>query len=134
MERATPSPHSTASAAQVKYDNAVALRLCWANKSNAQTGYNNLELCSSVPPSNIFHTMSVYSNASRSLELQVPSKVSEFALSLDGPGNLLIVYYTGFTEFGHYCFKQELNKSNSKDEMVWVKYEKVLRMAAAHIL
>ncbi|KAL8853377.1 MAG: hypothetical protein Q9221_001854 [Calogaya cf. arnoldii] len=122
MGRATPSPKSTASAAQVKHDNAVALLLCWANKSNDQTGYTNLVLQLYSTFEDIPHDVRLH-NASRSLEIQVVSKISVFALSHDGPDNLLIIYYTGLVDIGEYCFK-ELNNLNSRNEIVWIQCEK----------
>ncbi|KAL8840048.1 MAG: hypothetical protein Q9176_004070 [Flavoplaca citrina] len=80
-----------------------------------------------------FPTTVSYLNAKASLELQVLSKVSEFAAAHDGPDDLLVVYYAGCVDVGRYCFKQELNDWKSRDEIVWEESEKVLRMTVSHV-
>ena len=95
---------------------------------------SNQQLRSTFEDSFGFPTTVSYLNAKASLELQVLSKVSEFAAAHDGPDDLLVVYYAGCVDVGKYCFKHELNDWKSRDEIVWEESEKVLRMTVSHVL
>ena len=136
MERDTPSPDSISSAIQVQCDKAVVLLLCWANSPVDSADYHNLvmQLHSTFEETFRFPTTTIYLETGKSLELQVLSSVSGFAVAHDGQGDLLIVYYAGYVDVGDCCYKKELNKFKSRDEIVWVECEKVLRMATAHVL
>ena len=136
MPRDTPSPKEITSALQVQCNKAAALLICWADESDHHAEYQHqiMQLRSTFEDSFGFPTTVSYLNAKASLELQVLSKVSEFAAAHDGPDDLLVVYYAGCVDVGKYCFKHELNDWKSRDEIVWEESEKVLRMTVSHVL
>ncbi|KAL8668021.1 MAG: hypothetical protein Q9168_007109 [Polycauliona sp. 1 TL-2023] len=136
MGRDTPSDEDFISAVQVKCDKANALLISWADESNDHALYHDQvqQIRSTFEDTYGFPTTCVSLDATRSLELQVLSKVSDFAAAHDGSGDLLIVYYAGFVDVGDYCFKSDLNKFKSRDEIIWEECEKVLRMTLSHVL
>ena len=136
MEQETSSPEETPSALQVKCNKAAALLMCWADDSNHHADYprQTMQLRFNFEDSFGFRTTVSYLDPKTLLELQVLSKVSEFATAHDGPNDLLVVYYAGFVDVADYCFKKELNGRKPRDEIVWEESEKVLRMTVSHVL
>ncbi|KAL9008996.1 MAG: hypothetical protein Q9180_009444 [Flavoplaca navasiana] len=136
MQRDNPSPEEITSALQVKCNKAAALLICWADESNHHAEYHRqiMQLRSIFEDSFGFQTTVSYLDPKVLLELQVLSKMSEFAAAHDGPDDLLVVHYAGFIDVGEYCFKRELNRRRPRDEIVWEESEKVLRMTVSHLL
>ncbi|KAL8883752.1 MAG: hypothetical protein Q9215_008038 [Flavoplaca cf. flavocitrina] len=136
MQRDTLSPEEITSALQVQCNKAAALLICWVDESDHHAEYHRqiIQLRSTFEDSFGFQTTVSYLDPKTLLELQVLSKVSEFAAAHDGRDDLLVVYYAGFVDVGEYCFKKELNERKSRDEIVWEESEKVLRMTVSHVL
>lgn len=136
MEQVTPSPEEITSAIQVKCNKAAALLMCWADEPNHHPDYHRqiMQLRFTFEESFGFPTTMSYLDAKTLLELQVLSKVAEFAAAHDGPNDLLVVYYAGFVDVADYCFKKELNGRKPRDEIVWEESEKVLRITVSHVL
>ncbi len=136
MQRDTPSPEEITSALQVRRNKAAALLICWADESNHHPEYNRqiMQLRSTFEDSFGFPVTVSYLDPKTLLELQVLSKVSEFAAAHDGRDDLLVVYYAGFVDIGDYCRKKELNRDSPRDEIIWLESEKVLRMTVSHVL
>ncbi|KAL9026233.1 MAG: hypothetical protein Q9180_007520, partial [Flavoplaca navasiana] len=134
--RDNPSLEEITSALQVQCNKAAALLICWADGSNHHAEYDRhiMQLRSTFEDSFGFPTTVSYLDPLKLLELQVLSKVSEFAAAHDGRDDLLVVYYAGFVDVGDYCSKKELNRDTPRDEIVWLESEKVLRMTVSHVL